>query len=240
MAPARWFDMLAAEIRMAPGFAAALETQLRDHARTLAGVDIASGDYSLLPPDHGFTVTFRTTGDVVVGVIEGVLVDPSAFGHPVVLSWRATGAAGERIQPDQARSDLEFFWLQFPIAELSAGTRVDTAAIASQVTAPFPVDWDVHHWSSVWLALHAQRAFTADEVAALIAVVQRAVRDWNARESAKISYLAEPEIAPDRTALRCYLDLGASGAAAVVAVLQALGAAPAAATIARVVVGRQR
>jgi len=101
----------------------------------------------------------------------------------------------------------------------ASGTRVDTSAAAATVTAPFPVEWNVHQWSSVWLVLHAHRAFTIDELAALIAAVQRAVRNWNAREPHKIQYLAEPEIARDRAALRCYLDLGAAGASAVVAAI---------------------
>jgi hypothetical protein len=115
----------------------------------LTGADIASGDYTLPPPDQGFAVQFRTTGGSGGGVTEGVLVDPSAFGHPVALGWRATGATDQPIQPDQDRGDLEFFWLQFPIAELAAGTRVDTSAAAAAVTALFPVEWTVHQWSSV-------------------------------------------------------------------------------------------
>jgi hypothetical protein len=121
-----------------------------------------------------------------------VLVDPSAFGHPVVLGWRATGATDQAIRPDQERDDLEFVWPQFPIAELAGDTTVDTRAAAAAVTAAFPVEWDVHHWASVSLVLHAHRAFTVDEQAALVAAVQRAVGDWNAREAVKIHYLAEP------------------------------------------------
>lgn len=224
---------------MAPGFRAALDQQLRREAQRLAGVDLASGDFTLLPPDGGFAVRFLTTGGVVVGAIEGMLVDPSAFGHPVALCWRATGAADQPIQPDQERDDLEFVWLQFPIAELSAGTRIDTRAVAAAVTAAFPVEWDVHHWASASLLLHAHRAFTVEDEAALVAAVQRAVADWNAREPRKIHYLAEPEIAADRATLRFYVDLGSAGPEAVVAVLDALGAAPAARAIARCTVGRQ-
>ena len=240
MAPPRWLHVLAAEIAMAPGFVAALDEQLRRQAQRLAGVDLASGDFTLLPPDGGFAVQFHTTAGVVVGAIDGVLVDPSAFGHPVALGWRATGATDQAIRPDQERDDLEFVWLQFPIAELSGGTTVDTRAAAAAVTAGFPVEWDVHHWASVSLQLQAHRSFTVDEQAALVAVVQRAVGDWNAREALKIHYLAEPELAADRTALRFYIDLGSAGPEAVVAVLNALGGAPAARAVARCTVGRRR
>jgi len=59
------------------------------------------------------------------------------------------------------------------------------------------------------------------------------------RTADKIQYLAEPEIARDGAALRCYLDLGAAGADAVVAAINALGATPAARAIARCSVGRR-
>lgn len=240
MHPASWLEVLAAEIAMAPGFLATLDQQLRSHARSLIGVDdIVNGGYTLLPPDQGFTVQFRTAGGGVVGVIEGMLVDPSAFAHQVALGWRARGAT-EAIPPDQERDDLEFFWIEFPIAELSAGTHVDTSAAAAAVTTRFPVEWDVHQWESLRLVLNAHHAFTVDELDALNAAVQRAVDDWNAREPNVIDYLGEPQSSPDRAKVRWYLDLNVAGADAVVAVINALDAPSAASAIARCFVGRWR
>jgi hypothetical protein len=241
MEPTSWLHVLATEIEMAPGFLAALDQQLRSHARSLVGADdIANGGYTLLPPDDGFSVQFRSTDTGVVGVIEGELVDPSAFAHPVTLGWRARGAPGLPSHPNQERDDLEFFWMAFPIGALSAGTRADTAAAAATVTAPFPVDWDVHNWEGgVWLGLHTHRPFDVAELDALNLAVQRAVRDWNAHDPNGIDYIARPEIAPDHVSIRWYLDVGVAGADVLVDVINALGVVPAASAVVRCSVGRR-
>jgi len=244
MASASWLQLLAAELTVAPGFLAALDVQLRQHAEQLIGVDdIANGDYALVPPDRGFAVDFRRGDEGVVGTIEGFLVDPTGFGHPVVFGWRGRGAA-DQDQPiplDQERDDFECFWIAFPIEELLRGTRVDTSAAAAAIAARFPVDWDVHRWDDVWLAIHAQRAFTPDEQVALEAAVGRVVGEWNAREEHPIHYVARSEAAPDRTSIRWYIDLGAAGERAVIALINALDSVTATAdAIARCTVGRRR
>ena len=230
---------------MAPGFLTALDQQLRSDARRLIGVDdIANGAYALLPPDNGFTVRFcPATDGGVVGLIEAYLVDPTAFAHQVTFAWRAKGAADQPIQPGQERDDLEFFWVVFPVAELAAGTHVDTAAAAAAVTARFPVEWDVHQWETVHVVLHARGAFTADELEALDAAVVRAVRDWDVREQnamKTIDYVAERETTRDCSSVSWYLDLNVAGADAVVAMINALGAALPEGAIARCSVGRRR
>ena len=238
MAPALWLKVLAGAVEMAPGFLAALDQQLRGHARTLTGVDIGS-DYTLLPPDDGFSVQFHTAETAVIGAIEGFLVDPSAFGHPVALGWRARGAAEQPIAPDQEHADLEFFWLQFPIAELAAGRHAVATAAPTAVNARFPVEWDVHPWQDVFLLLRAHRRFTLGALDALNAALRRAVRDWSARRPHEIDYLGEPQIAPDRSAVRWHLDLNVPDAGPVVAVINALDATPTATQIAQCVAGRR-
>jgi hypothetical protein len=103
-----------------------------------AGVHLDNGGYMLAPPDDGFVVQFLSSGSDMVGVIQGFLVDPAAFGHPVTLGWRATGAPGQPIHPDEDRDDLEFFWTEFPVAELSVNRRLDTSAAAAPRARRFP------------------------------------------------------------------------------------------------------
>ena len=118
-----WLYRLAAEIDMAPGFLAALDAQLCRQARQLLGTDdFVCNDHPLLPPDHGFHVQFLPASDGgVVGVIDGYLIDPTAFGHPVTFAWRAIRTPNQRVSPDQERDDLQFFWVTFPTAELTGG-----------------------------------------------------------------------------------------------------------------------
>jgi hypothetical protein len=230
--PAVWLHLLAAEIAVSAKFLATLDVQLRDHARQLIGVDeIAKGDYALVPPDDGFAVQFRSHGAAVVGAIDGYLVDPSAFGHPVSIGWQARGAAGgQAVRPDEDRDDIEAFWIEFPVAALTAGTRVDTTAIAGAITAPFPIAWDVHRWDSVWLAIHAVRALTTGDVDALNLTLANAIDD----------YVAKPVIASDATTIEWYLDLGGAGADSLSAAIDRLGALPIASAIDRCTVGRRR
>lgn len=239
MSPVTWLSVVANELSMAPGFVVELDRQLRAQAQTSAGVDLSDGGYALLPPDGGFVVQFRKVGDTVIGCIEGDLVDPAAHGHPVALAWRSPGAPGQRIRPDQEPTDLEFFWLDLPIAELSAGTRIDTSAAEKAVTARFPIDWDVHDWSSTRVRWVAQRAFTPGKLAALTITVRDAVRDWNEREPNKIHYLGEPEVSPDQVVVTFYLDLGPAGPDALVALINAVAASPTANAIARGAIGRR-
>jgi hypothetical protein len=120
--PAVWLHLLTVEIQVSAKFLAMLDAQLREHARQLIGVDeIANGDYSLVPPDEGFAVQFRSHEGAVVGVIDGYLVDPTAFGHPVSIGWRARGAAASQpVRADEDRDDIDAFWIEFPVAELTA------------------------------------------------------------------------------------------------------------------------
>jgi len=150
-----------------------------------------------------------------------------------------SSAPDQQISPDHAPMDIEFFWLELPIAELSAGTRIDTSAAEEAVTARFPIEWDVHDWSSAHLQWVAHRAFTPDELAALTTTVRDAVRDWNEREPNKIHYLSEPSISPDQRVVAFYLDLGPVCSGAVVTVLNAVAASPIADAIARGAVGRR-
>jgi len=234
-----WLTMLTEHVAMAKGFVSELERQLREQAQKLAHIDIADGGFALLPPDDRFTVEFRPVADTVIGVIEAVLVDPAGRGHDVALAWRSTRHPAQRIGPDHEGADLEFFWLELPIAELAAGTRLDTRAVAKAVKAGFPVDWDIHHWESATLRLVARHPFTADEQVALAMALGDALRDWNAAAADKIHYVSEPEVSPDRSVIGFYVDLGAAGPDAIVALINAAAASPVAPAIARAAVAQK-
>jgi hypothetical protein len=182
-----------------------------------------------MPPDEGFTVELRRNGAAIVGVIEGYLVDPTAFGHPVAFAWRSR-EADRPVLPDEDRDDVECFWIEFPVAALSAGTRIDTAALAAAITAPFPIEWDVHRWETVWLAIHADHVLTSAEQDAVDQALRNAIDE----------YVAKPTIAADATAIEWYVDLGGAGADVVIAAINRLGTLPIASAITRCTVGRRR
>jgi hypothetical protein len=239
MSPVHWLTVLTDQIAMAKGFAGELERQLRAQARFAAGIDLADGGHALLPPDGGFAVQFRTVAGTVVGVIEADLVDPAAIGHAVALAWRSRSHPDQRIEPNHDAADVEFFWLALPVAELAAGTQLDVSAVANAITAGFPIEWDVHDWSSVRLRWMARRGFSPDEQAALTAALAGAVRDWNASARHKIHHVSEADVAPDRHVVGFYADLGAAGPDAVVALVNAVAASAAAPMIARAAIGRR-
>lgn len=234
-----WLTILTNEIAMSKGFASELERQLRAQAQALAGIDLADGGYALAPPDGGFTAQFRTVAHIVIGVIEAYVVDPAARGHAVALAWRSRSRPDQRIEPTDDAADVEFFWLALPIAELSADTRLDVSAVAKAVTAGFPIDWDVHDWSSMRLRWVARRGFSPDEQTALATALADALRDWNTSASAKIHYVSEPRLSPDRSVVEFYVDLGAAGPDAVVSLINAVAASAAAPAIARAALGRR-
>jgi len=237
-----WLTLLTDQITMAKGFVSELERQLREQAQAAAHIDVTDGGFALLPPDDHFAVEFRPvagTGSDVIGVIEAVLVDPAGHGHDVALAWRSTRHPDRRIEPDHDGTGLEFFWLELPIAELTAGTQLDTRAVAKAVKAKFPVDWDVHHWDSAMLRFVARQPFTADEQVALAMALGDTLRDWNASAADKIDYVSEPDVSPDRSVIGFYVDLGAAGPDAIVALLNAAAASPAAIAIARAAVSQK-
>lgn len=239
MPPVTWLTVLTDKIAMAKGFAGELDRQLRAQAKSSAGIDLADGGYALLPPDGGFAVQFRTIANTVVGVIEAELVDPAAMGHVVALAWRSRSHPDQRIEPNHDATDVEFFWLALPIAELAAGTQLDVSAVANAVTAGFPIDWDVHDWSSVRLRWVARGGFSLDEQTALATALAAAVRDWNASAAHKIHYVSEADVSPDRSVVGFYADLGAAGPDAAVALVNAVATSAAAPAIARAAVGRR-
>jgi hypothetical protein len=234
-----WLTLLTENIAMAKGFVSELERQLREQAQDAAHIDVTDGGFALLPPDDRFAVEFRPVADTVIGVIEAVLVDPAGHGHDVALAWRSTSHPDRRIGPDHDGADVEFFWLELPIAELAAGTQLDTRAVAKAVKAKFPVDWDVHHWESAMLRFVARHPFTADQQVALAMALGDALRDWNASATAHIDYVSEPDVSPDRSVIGFYVDLGAAGPDAIVALINAAAASPVAPVIARAAVGQK-
>jgi hypothetical protein len=231
-----WLDLLAAEIAMAPAFRRALDEQLRGRARAASGIELADGNYALLPPDGGFVVRFQSLGAATIGTIDGFLVDPSAFGHPVTLGWRNDVRP---VGPDEDPAGCAFFWLAFPDATLAAGSRIDTNALAASVAAPFPIDWDVHHASSVWLQWRGRHEFDEAALAALTTALADSVRNWNARDAGKIHFLAPPERCRDG-GVAYYLDLGSAGLACIPALVDAVGASPAASAIVCATIGARR
>jgi hypothetical protein len=86
--------------------------------------------------------------------------------------------------------------------------------------------------------LHAHHTFSDEERAELTAAIQQAARDWNAREPESIDYVGEPDLSDDRVKVRYYIDLNLAGANAVLAMIDAIGAAPAARAIAHGIIGR--
>lgn len=232
MASITWLTVLINELAMADGFAAELDRQLCAQARSLAGIDLAKG-YALLPPDDGFVVRFQTIGPAVLGIVDGYLVDPKAEGHPVTLGWRSRTTPDRKVEPSDRGDEVEFAWLELPVAELSSRTRADTPA----VSARFPVEWNVDTWTSVRLRWRARQPFSAADQAALTTAIAGALRAWNAGTADKIHYVSEPEVAADRTEIAFYVDLGPAGADGVVALINAVAASPLADAIARVAVG---
>ena len=55
-----WLHILAAEVQMSPGFLAALDRQLGDHASRLIGIADFATSYTLLPRDDRWTALARS------------------------------------------------------------------------------------------------------------------------------------------------------------------------------------
>src|SRR5262245_6212371 len=125
MATIDWHTLLVTQIPMAPAVAAKLSHQLVSQARALAGVALDDGGYAIAPPDHAFTVQHTRVDDVIIASIEVDLIGPDAMAHPAVLAWRSRAGADPELAPQRSASDLEFFWLTFPAAEIARPKRID-------------------------------------------------------------------------------------------------------------------
>lgn len=183
MAIAKWHWLLLEQIPMAPAIADKLSRQLVSHARTLAQVALDDGQHALAPLD-GFMVQYSSTGGMTVASVEGYLVGRDNVGYPAVLAWRSTTGADPTLTPERGADDLEFFWQVFP-AEIAHPTQIDTGDRFARNRFRFDVDAELYTLPDVWLQLTARTAFTPEQVAEILAIIDGAIAEWNCTAAAQ-------------------------------------------------------
>ena len=240
-----WLTLLKASLPMHPRFLEELQRQASQSARLLAGVDLSSGQYALMPPDEDFSVDFRQTvapdGDTeTLGFVSGDLVGPDAEGYPAVLAWRSRTHPSTRITPDMdpaSEGPLEFFWMEFPIAELAGQRASSQAANGLLASFSFAVERTIQTWPDVWLNIQGKVPFTPDDVDAIASNLDGTLEHWNTTHDSKIHYRSKPEILPDCNRLVIHIDFGTAGEDALESLLSALNNSTIATVIERCIVG---
>jgi hypothetical protein len=240
MASIEWHTLLVAQIPMTPAVAAELSHQLCSQARALAGVALDDGGYAIAPPDHAFTVQYTVVNGATIASIEGDLIGPDASGHPAVLAWRSRTGADPELTPERGASDLEFFWLTFPAAELARPNRIDTGDWLVRNRFGFDVDLELYTLPDIWLRFTARAAFTPDEVTDISAAIGAAIAAWNMHGQTFVHYCSEPEIPADRRTIANHIDLGSGQLDALAEIIRAVDTSAAGAAVGRCYVGRRK
>ena len=240
MATFEWHTVLVTQIPMAPAVAAKLSHQLVSQARALAGVALDDGGYALAPPDRAFSVQYSRVDGATIAAIDADLVGPDAVGHPAVLAWRSTAGADLKLTPQRSASDLEFFWLTFPAAEIARPKRIDTGDWLVRNRFGFDVDLELYTLPDIWLRFTARTAFTPEEVTNIASAIGAAIAAWNRRGQTLVHYCSEPEIPTDRRTVANHIDLGSAQLDALAEIIRAVDASSAGAAVGRCYVGRHK
>ena len=244
MAIAQWHALLLEQIPMAPAVADELSRQLVSHARALAQVALDNGQHALMPPDDGFMVQYSSTGGMTIASVEGDLLGRDNVAHPAVLAWRSTTGADPRLTPERGADDLEFFWQEFPAAELANPTRTYTDDRFKSSRFRFDFDAELYEYQlpDVQLKLTARTAFTPEQVAEILAIIEGAIDEWNCTAAAQpneptsqgfVHYRGDEDIRDDGCTIAMHIDLGSGGLDALAAILDAVSAAPVGAEVRR-------
>jgi hypothetical protein len=240
MATLEWHWYLVEQIPMAPAVAAKLSHQLVSQARALAGITLDDGDYLLAPAGHAFTVQYSRVDGVTIATIDADLVGLDATGHQAVLAWRSTAGADLELTPDRGASDLEFFWLTFPAAELAHPIRIDTGEWLVRNRFGFDVDLELYSLPDIWLRFTARTAFTPEEVTDISAAIGAGIAAWNMRGQTFVHYCSKPEIPADHRTVANHIDLGSAQLDGLAEIIRAVDASSAGAAVGRCYVGRLR
>jgi hypothetical protein len=240
LATTEWHTLLVAQIPMAPAVAAALSHQLCGQARALAGVELDDGGHAFVPADQAFTVQYIRVNGVTIASIEGYLIGPDAMGHPAVLAWRSKAGADLELTPPRRASDLEFFWLIFPAAEIARPNRIDTGDWLVRNRFGFEVDLELYTLPDIWLRFTARTAFTPEELTNIASAIGAAIAAWNMRGQTLVHYCSEPEIPADRRTVAVHIDLGSAQLDALADIIRAVEASSAGAAVGRCYVGRRK
>lgn len=239
MSAPSWHTVLATELGMSPQVTQILASQLRAQTKASAGIDLEDGYHAFLPPDGGFTVVYLTANQHEIATVDGDLVGPSAEAFPATLAWRSRSGASPRLTRDRPTDDLEFFWLEFPFADLASIARIPTDAISGLAKLAFTVDWDVVTLPDVWLQLLAHGRWSEDQTMALIAALDAGIAAWNAGSTDRIHHRGAPEFDATGRMLLLPLDLGPAGLLGLAEVLRRVSESAAGKWIARCRVGHR-
>jgi hypothetical protein len=233
MTTVEWHTLLASQLSMSPAVAAELGRQLAGQARALAGVKLDDGHHAFAPSDQEFTVQYRNVGGVTIASVEGDLIGPDAEAHPAVLAWRSIAGADPRLTPERDLADLEFFWMEFPTAELAYPHRVGTRDWAARNRFGFGVDFDLHTLPGISLQLSARSSFTSEQVAVITAAVDGAIDAWNRHASTRVHYRGEAVVSDDHRVIAMYVDLGTGDLDALTEIFRAIDTSSAGAAVSR-------
>lgn len=206
-----WLTQLTSELSLSSQFLEIFESQLVDHARQIAAVDLRDGKHALLPPDQGFQISFQQIGSQVVGSVSGYLVGPDGFGEPVTAIWLSPDHPQHPIDPRQAEftlpSSLQVVWSEFPIE--STKTTQEPTPITSETR--LAIMGETSSWPDVHLDLQSHSTFTDSEIVTLGNHIDSHMEHWNTERQAQglIHYRGEI-IRKSETDLTLHMDFGSA------------------------------
>lgn len=226
-----WNTLLLQQLAASQAFADAMDAQLGEQARQMAGIDLLDGRFSILPVDGDFEVERKRIGDRVVSAVEVDLIGPDGAAEPAVVAWSSKQRAGEPVDPSSSTDGdaIQFFWARFPIEEMQRYASKQTHAITA--TARFPVTTSVFGWPDVMVVLELDKV--DEDVAKRVAIaLDDAIERWNATAESKIHHRG-PVRAVGAHTLQVHVDFGSASPDAMGELVEALDTAFAAGEIIR-------
>jgi len=221
-----WLTLLSSTLEFSPSFLKVFDEKLVEHARSLTGIDLRSGEYGLLPPDSEFEVQYKQLDSFNIASVEGYLVGPDAVGHPVTAIWYCPSLPHEPIDPtNQLPEDitLEVYWAEFPIDEFRAYTKPTLPPIEIPAELSFQVEWRTLTWPDVHLEMQAQDSYTEAQTVQIENAIDRTILHWNEQQDnqGKVHYRGDMHLI-NSSHLEIHIDFGSASKNVVQLLLQNL------------------
>jgi hypothetical protein len=221
-----WLSLLTSEIDISPSFLKVLDEKLVKYAQSLAGINLHSGEYALLPPDSGFEVCYTKLDKFNIAVLEGYLVGPDAFGHPVTAIWYCPNLPNNAIDPSTElfeNFELEIYWSEFPIDGFRAYTKQTVPLVEISAELSFQIEWKTFTWPDVHLVLQMQNDYSEDQLSEILDAIDQTILYWNEQSDneGKVHYRGNLIPLTDKQ-VKIHIDFGSASKDIIVLLLQNL------------------
>jgi hypothetical protein len=209
-----WLSLISETIVVSPSFLKVLDEKLVEHAYLLTGINLRNGQYGLLPLDSGFEIHYKLLNQFNVGVLQGYLVGPDAFGYPATAIWYCPSLPNQAIEPNMEVTDncqLEIFWAEFPIDELCSHKQETIPLVELSTELYFKLEWKLFSCIDVYLLLQMQNAYSQEQILHIKNAINETLVSWNEQSDneVKVHYISDVKLLTD-TQIEFHIDFGSA------------------------------